>query len=113
MPQQTALRRPGRPQGTVKRYSPKIRIRVGLEPHTIEAINRHAKASGLEVGPWLDFTIADLESGGRLLNERREQDLKFRQMQRFTTAVAALLHCRSTEQFLEVARLATRVHQKK
>jgi hypothetical protein len=76
-------------------------------------MEQHIKASGLELGPWLDFTIADLASGGRLLDERRERDLQLRQMHHFTTAITALLYCRSIENFLEMAKELTRPHQKK
>jgi hypothetical protein len=90
-----------------------MRIRLGLESHTVEVMKRCAKSSGLELGPWLDFTIADIESGGRLLDERRARDLQLRQMHHFTTAITALLYCRSIEHFLEMAKELTRPHQKK
>lgn len=108
MTPQTALRGPGRPPGTVKRHTPKVRVRVSLESHTVEAMERCAKAAGLEIGPWLDFTIADLESKGRLLNERRERDLQIREMRWFATATIALLRAESIEHFLELAELAMR-----
>ena len=113
MPPQTALRRPGRPHGTIKRHIPLGRLRLRLEPDIIEVMKRRADASGLDLGRWLEFTIADLESGGRLLKERRERDLSLRQMHHFTTAISAFLHCRSIENFLEMAKELTRPHQKK
>ena len=67
-----------------------------------------AKASGLELGPWLDFTIADLESKGQLLNERRARDLQLREMARFTTATVALIQASSLEHFLQLAKNAAR-----
>jgi hypothetical protein len=69
-----------------------------------------AKASGLELGPWLDFTIADLAAGGQLLRQRRERDLRLREMNRFANAIGALMHCQSIEGFLELAKLAARQH---
>jgi hypothetical protein len=113
MTSQVAIRRPGRPHGTIKRTIPLGRLRLRLEPHIIEVMKRHADASELDLGRWLEFTIADLESGGRLLKERRERDLSLRQMQHFINATIALLRCQSVEQFLELARLVSRPHQKK
>jgi hypothetical protein len=71
-------------------------------------MEQHAAASGLSLGQWLDFTIADLAAGGQLLNERREQNVKLREMHRFANAINTLMRCESVEQFLKVARLAAR-----
>ena len=99
-------RKAGRPLGTIRGVAPLVSVRYRLAPETAAIIDRCSAAAGMSRAAWLKFTLANLESKGQLLNERREQNAKVREMNRFINAIAALLHSRSIEGFLELAKNA-------
>ncbi len=101
-------RAPGRPLGTIRGVAPLLSVRYRLAPETIAIIDRCAADAGMSRTAWLNFTIADLESGGALLRERRERDLKLRETLRLVTAFGALFRATSVEDFIGVAEKATR-----
>jgi uncharacterized protein (DUF1778 family) len=110
MTQQKTLRRPGRPLGTIRQHTPMSRLRLRLEPETVALMQQHAAASGMSLNSWLNFTIADIDSGGRLLDERRKRNIQLRDANQFMVAATALLHCGSMQRFMQVAKQLTRTH---
>lgn len=96
-------RAPGRPLGTIRGVAPLLSVRYRLAPETIAIIDRCAADAGMSRAAWLNFTIADLASDGKLLAQRRERDLKLREMSRLVTNFNKAMNARSTQDFIEHA----------
>ena len=112
-PKLQRVRPRGCPLGTIKGHEPKTHMRLRLKPETAEMAFQCAESAGLNINAWFELMIRNAEADGTILRDRRERDLQLREMRHFTTAIGALLYCRSIEHFLEMAKELTRPHQKK
>jgi hypothetical protein len=93
----------GRPFGSTKGLPPRVRLRLNLAPETIAIMERHATAAGLGLGPWLDFTIANLASNGQLLAARRERDLAIREARCLVDLATSLIHAKTVDDIIASA----------
>jgi hypothetical protein len=87
----------GRPFGSTKGLPPRVRLRLNLDPKTVAAMERCATAAGLRIGPWVDFIVADLESKGQLLVDRKEKDLTIREARYLVDLATSLIHAQTID----------------
>jgi hypothetical protein len=93
-------RRRGRPWGSTKGLPPRSKLRISLAPETVEIMQRCAAASGIGVGQWVDFLIADYGSDGQLLAARRERDLAIREARCLVDAFTSLAHAQTIDDII-------------
>jgi hypothetical protein len=98
----------GRPFGSTKGLPPRVRLRLNLAPETIAIMERYATAAGLGLGPWLDFTIANLESKGQLLVDRKEKDLAIREARCLVDLATSLVHAKTVDDIIASAAKSVR-----
>jgi hypothetical protein len=104
-------RRRGRPWGSTNGLPQRVRQRLNLAPETVETIQRCAAASGLGVGQWVDFLIADYGSDGQLLADRRERDLTIREARCLVDLATSLTHAKNVDDIIASAAKSVRSQQ--
>jgi hypothetical protein len=98
----------GRPFGSTKGLPPRVRLRLNLDPKTVAAMERCATAAGLRIGPWVDFIVADLESKGQLLVDRKEKDLIIREARHLVDLATSLTHAKTIDDIIASAAKSVR-----
>jgi hypothetical protein len=101
-------RRRGRPWGSTKGQPRRVSMRLKLAPQTVETIQRCAAASGLGVGQWVDFLIADYGSDGQLLASRKERDLTIREARCLVDLATSLTHAKTIDDIIASAAKSVR-----